>query len=159
MLTPSALLKRLPAVPPVLFQPLLFVTAPAQRMVLGRMLNQVLGPQLSDGELDFLAQRHLRIHAKDIGFDCFITKRGPRLEATRPVAAPAVSITGDAREFLLLAAGREDPDTLFFQRRLVIEGDTELGLCVKNLLDSVDRDTLPRFLSKALQIGAIIVEP
>jgi predicted lipid carrier protein YhbT len=28
----------------------------------------------------------------------------------------------------------EDPDTLFFQRRLVIEGDTELGLQVKNLM-------------------------
>jgi predicted lipid carrier protein YhbT len=27
---------------------------------------------------------------------------------------------------------------LFFQRRLVIEGDTELGLALKNLLDSLD---------------------
>ena len=26
-------------------------------------------------------------------------------------------------------------DTLFFRRRLVIEGDTELGLAVKNLLE------------------------
>ncbi|SKO56947.1 Putative lipid carrier protein [Mycobacteroides abscessus subsp. massiliense] len=32
----------------------------------------------------------------------------------------------------------EDPDTLFFNRKLQIEGDTELGLITKNLLDSVD---------------------
>ena len=37
----------------------------------------------------------------------------------------------------------EDPDTLFFSRRLRIEGDTELGLIVKNLLDSVDWDSTP----------------
>jgi predicted lipid carrier protein YhbT len=33
----------------------------------------------------------------------------------------------------MIAARKQDPDTLFFQRRLVIEGDTELGLYVKNL--------------------------
>ena len=38
---------------------------------------------------------------------------------------------------------QEDPDTLFFNRRLKIEGDTELGLVVKNLLDSIDWSTVP----------------
>jgi predicted lipid carrier protein YhbT len=43
----------------------------------------------------------------------------------------------------------EDPDTLFFNRKLIIEGDTELGLIVKNLLDSVDWSTTPlqRFMA------------
>ena len=43
----------------------------------------------------------------------------------------------------------EDPDTLFFNRKLVIEGDTELGLVVKNLLDSVDWSSTPlaRFMA------------
>ncbi|HLV27960.1 MAG TPA: SCP2 sterol-binding domain-containing protein, partial [Burkholderiaceae bacterium] len=36
----------------------------------------------------------------------------------------------------------EDPDTLFFSRRLVMEGDTELGLLVKNTLDALDMDVL-----------------
>jgi hypothetical protein len=35
-----------------------------------------------------------------------------------------------------LALRREDPDTLFFTRRLVLEGDTELGLALKNALDA-----------------------
>jgi len=43
----------------------------------------------------------------------------------------------------------EDPDTLFFNRKLVIEGDTELGLIVKNLLDSIDwsHTALARWMS------------
>ena len=45
---------------------------------------------------------------------------------------------------LILVAGRkEDPDTLFFQRRLSIEGDTELGLEVKNLMDNIEFEQLP----------------
>lgn len=42
-----------------------------------------------------------------------------------------MTISGNWREFLLLASRQEDPDTLFFRRRLQIDGDTELGLAVK----------------------------
>jgi len=35
--------------------------------------------------------------------------------------------------------GTADADTLFFQRRLKIAGDTELGLIVKNWLDAAAR--------------------
>ena len=42
-----------------------------------------------------------------------------------------VSFSGNANDLVLIAARKEDPDTLFFQRRLRIEGDTELGLYVK----------------------------
>jgi predicted lipid carrier protein YhbT len=62
-----------------------------------------------------------------------------------------VTIRGNWREFLLLASRQEDPDTLFFRRRLVIEGDTELGLAIKNLIDSLDPDMLPPWLWKLLQ--------
>jgi predicted lipid carrier protein YhbT len=56
---------------------------------------------------------------------------------------------------MLLLTRREDPDALFFSRRLVSEGDTELGLTVKNLLDALDPDTvlnrLPLPLARAAQ--------
>lgn len=38
----------------------------------------------------------------------------------------------------VLAQRQEDPDTLFFNRRLSMEGDTELGLVVKNTLDGLE---------------------
>jgi predicted lipid carrier protein YhbT len=55
---------------------------------------------------------------------------------------PDLSITGSLHAFLLLAARREDSDTLFFQRRLRMEGNTELGLEVKNFLDGLDVESL-----------------
>lgn len=39
---------------------------------------------------------------------------------------------------LQLLTRQEDPDTLFFNRQLSIEGDTELGLIVKNMLDAIE---------------------
>ena len=48
------------------------------------------------------------------------------------------SIAGGFKEFLLLAARREDADTLFFARRLRMSGNTELGLYLKNFLDAFE---------------------
>lgn len=54
-----------------------------------------------------------------------------------PFGAADVTIRAGLRDYLALALRREDPDSLFFARRLVIEGDTALGLTVKNALDSL----------------------
>ena len=48
------------------------------------------------------------------------------------------TITATLSVFLRLLAREEDPDTLFFNRELSVEGDTELGLMVKNMLDAVE---------------------
>ena len=56
-----------------------------------------------------------------------------------------VVIAGDLGAFLMLAAREEDPDTLFFTRQLTIEGETETGLHIKNLLDSMDYDLNAHF--------------
>lgn len=42
-------------------------------------------------------------------------------------------------DFIALLRGTADADTLFFQRKLGIRGDTELGLIVKNWLDASER--------------------
>ena len=64
------------------------------------------------------------------------------------------TLPATARDFMLLLTRREDPDTLFFSRRLVSEGDTELGLSVKNLLDAVDPETVLRRLPSPLARAA-----
>ena len=43
---------------------------------------------------------------------------------------------------MLLAQRKQDPDTLFFSRRLSMQGDTELGLVVKNALDALELPVL-----------------
>jgi predicted lipid carrier protein YhbT len=55
---------------------------------------------------------------------------------------PDLTLSAKARDYLALALREEDADTLFFGRRLRMEGDTDLGLLVKNTLDAVDWDAL-----------------
>ncbi len=107
------------------------------------ILNRLLAAPLADGELDFLRDKVLRIEVMDLALDHRLTLGGGRLVSAPATAAEDVRFGGNAREFLLLALNEEDPDTLFFQRRLQLEGDTELGLEIKNLLYSLDEDLLP----------------
>ncbi|MGC2048204.1 MAG: SCP2 sterol-binding domain-containing protein, partial [Gallionella sp.] len=60
-----------------------------------------------------------------------------------------------ACDFLMLALRKEEPDTLFFSRRLCMEGDTELGLLVKNTLDTLE---LPPFDLRSLSPPKILAE-
>ncbi|MHA7816445.1 MAG: ubiquinone anaerobic biosynthesis accessory factor UbiT [Pseudohaliea sp.] len=138
--------------------PLALVPAPVERAAAEAAVNRALAPQLADGDVDFLEGRSLRIRILDIGCDWLVTKSGVRLAFRAGRDGAEATFAGDARSLLLLAARREDPDTLFFQRRLVIEGDTELGLQVKNLIDSVDFDELPAPLTRALGFGAEFAE-
>lgn len=48
-----------------------------------------------------------------------------------------VTVRASLADYYALVRRREDPDTLFFTRRLVLEGDTELGLEIKNALDAL----------------------
>jgi len=68
---------------------------------------------------------------------------------------PATTFTATARDLARLALRLEDPDTLFFDRRLRIEGDTNLGLRVKNMLDAVDLDTAAAAMP--LRIGPVVL--
>jgi O2-independent ubiquinone biosynthesis accessory factor UbiT len=72
----------------------------------------------------------------------------------RPLLTPPqeadLTFRANLSAFLQLACRQEDPDTLFFNRELSIEGDTELGLVVKNMLDAVDWPALRKLPGAAL---------
>lgn len=55
--------------------------------------------------------------------------------------------------FLQLLTRQEDPDTLFFNRSLMVEGDTELGLTVKNMLDAIEWPELSSWLRQFLTVA------
>ena len=61
-----------------------------------------------------------------------------RFSACRNSGAADLKISASVYDFVLLARRQEDPDTLFFSRRLSMEGDTELGLLVKNTMDAIE---------------------
>ncbi|MCQ4285871.1 SCP2 sterol-binding domain-containing protein [Pseudomonas stutzeri] len=121
-----------------------------QRIALERSLNQLFAEPLADDAFEALEGRWMRLEVVDLKLAWCLScdRRRLRIAEQAPVQ---VTIRGNWREFLLLASRQEDPDTLFFRRRLVIEGDTELGLAIKNLIDSLDPDLLPPWLWKFLQ--------
>ena len=124
----------------------------AQRLAVQRGLNRVFAEAIDDGLFDILDDRWVQLRIHDLGLQWCISKslRNHQLLVARQ-APVEVTIGGNWREFLLLASRQEDPDTLFFRRRLQIDGDTELGLAVKNLIDSLDPDSLPRWLWSSLE--------
>jgi len=106
-----------------------------------RILNPLLRVERNDGELDFLTGHVAQIDIEDVQITFRLTFERDRLRPAPNDTPSDFRIAGQARDFLRLATRREDPDTLFFSRRLRLEGDTELGLYTKNLLDSVDLES------------------
>ncbi|OGI43471.1 MAG: hypothetical protein A2150_03360 [Candidatus Muproteobacteria bacterium RBG_16_64_11] len=89
--------------------------------------------------LPALDGKSIRLDIADAACRIDFTIRAGRLHPS-PNRRPDVVIRGRVEDFWRLATRAEDPDTLFFQRRLAIEGDTATGLHVKNLLDALDYD-------------------
>ena len=85
--------------------------------------------------LEPLQGRVLRLEIRELGTGPQVTLLGPLLLPA--FGTPDATVRASLADYLALALRREDPDTLFFTRRMVIEGDTALGLSVKNALDSL----------------------
>ncbi|WP_413735383.1 ubiquinone anaerobic biosynthesis accessory factor UbiT [Sodalis sp. RH21] len=143
--------------PSLLRLPIKFTPFALQRQLLEQVLRWQFREALAEGDLAFLAGRWLKIEVSDLGLQWYMTLEADRLVVSQEAKAD-VSFTGNANDLILIAARKEDPDTLFFQRRLRIEGDTELGLYVKNLMDSIDLDTMPALLRTALLQMAGFIE-
>lgn len=128
-----------------------------KRQVLEQVLSWQFRQALAEGELEFLEGRWFSIHVRDIGLLWYTSVVDGRLVVSQQADAD-VSFSADASDLLMIAARKQDPDTLFFQRRLVIEGDTELGLYVKNLMDAIELEQMPKALRVMLLQLADFVE-
>ncbi|PQP00225.1 sterol-binding protein [Massilia phosphatilytica] len=102
-------------------------------------LNAGLKPHLDADVREQLLRKRLRLAVLDAGVSFDVAWNGRAFAAVPARAEPDVVIGATLYDLGLLATRREDPDTLFFNRRLVMEGDTELGLLIKNSLDAIDR--------------------
>ena len=139
--------------PPRRIAPLLRVLPPSmQKRLLERAMAKVLAAPMADGTLDFMAGRRLGIEVSDLGLRWVVELQGQQLVV---VDTPAeATVRGTATDLLLLAGRLEDADTLFFQRRLVLTGDVELGLTARNMLDRLPWEKVPLGLRITLNRGA-----
>lgn len=143
--------------PSLLSVPVKLAPFALKRQVLEQVLSWQFRQALAEGELEFLEGRWLSIHVRDIGLLWYTSLVDGRLVVSQQADAD-VSFSADASDLLMIAARKQDPDTLFFQRRLVIEGDTELGLYVKNLMDAIELEQMPKALRVMLLQLADFVE-
>lgn len=128
-----------------------------KKQAIEQLLQLQFKHSLEDGDLDFLENRWLKIEVTDLQLIWFVSLINNKLVVSREEIAD-VSFIGNANDLIMIATRRQDPDTLFFQRRLIVEGDTELGLYVKNLMDSIELEAMPKFLRITLEKLANIIE-
>jgi predicted lipid carrier protein YhbT len=114
-------------------------------VVLTTGLNAVAKMKLlPEDSLALLENRSFFVEVLDTGGQaCFTYRNGLFRPLFNVPATPDLIFRANLSAFLQLLARQEDPDTLFFNRELSIEGDTELGLIVKNMLDAVEWPQLP----------------
>ena len=120
--------------------PLRVVPVPFQAVALTIAINHVLSGQSLKERLWELDNKSVSVHVLDIPWLMHFHIRRGRIRAAPELSSTDVAISGNLRGFLQLLAGREDPDTLFFQRRLNMEGDTATGVYIKNMLDALEYD-------------------
>ncbi|KOR33401.1 hypothetical protein TI05_01260 [Achromatium sp. WMS3] len=111
--------------------------------IAAQILNMIFHKERNQGDLDFLENHQVRIALADANLDVLITLKNRQIYPITKDETPELTISGTIYDYLLLIAGREDPDTLFFQRRLSMQGDTGLGVHLKNFLAAIDYTTLP----------------
>lgn len=105
------------------------------------LFNRMAWRGLRDLDWAVFQGKRFCVHVRDLGGKSYfsVTDRGLRAEMADHAD---VTFTATANDFVRLALRLEDPDTLFFNRRLLIEGNTDLGLTVKNMLDTVELDAV-----------------
>ena len=114
-------------------------------------------PFMDEGEIDFLDGKIVEVEIRDLSAKWYFTKIDQQLVmldkakvlAVEPEADVVFSASVDA--LVLMASQKVDPDTLFFNRKLKITGDTELGLEIKNLFDQFDLELLDKPFRKVLE--------
>ncbi len=123
---------------PLLLKPMRFVPFDVQRRLMEPVMSSMFREAFDEGELGFLQGKWVSLEVTDLQLQWNITLGAKGLILAPGAVVADTVISGDSKDLLALAAQTEDPDTLFFQRRLRIEGDTELGLETKNILYSLE---------------------
>ena len=151
-------LQLLSRVKPLALRGAALVPFTVQRYVTESLLNPLLAEAIADGDLDLLRERVLGLSITETGHTWYFTLIGDALQLVQQREPADVTISGSFEAFLLISNQLEDPDTLFFQRELDIEGDTELGLTIKNRLHNVDTATLPPPVRRLLEIAGDLAQ-
>jgi predicted lipid carrier protein YhbT len=105
--------------------------------VLARVLDRMLLPRLPADASRALSNRTVEISISDLGLRVRLQLAPGGFRVAPSRSETALRIVAPASSYLRLLRGEDDADRLFFERALVMEGDTEMGLVLKNTLDAI----------------------
>lgn len=111
----------------------------AMTAMLAGAFNRLMVGQALTARLRELDGRRVCLYVRDLDMQLFFVVVDDRLQRDS-ARRYDVRIGGALADFANVTLRAEDPDTLFFHRRLSIEGDTDTGLHLKNLLDAFEFD-------------------
>lgn len=121
--TLSAVARHLPTQPP--------------SWAVAQFLTQRWWPLVSPEIQARLCGRRVDVVVTDLGVTLHLRATPGGLVVARQDEPVAVRLHAETRAFVDLMQGCDDPDTLFFEQRLVMEGDTAYALLLKNTLDAI----------------------
>jgi predicted lipid carrier protein YhbT len=130
-------------------------------IVLGRLLAGILArhPDLV-GRLSGMERRRIAVELDDLPFTVVLEpqERSMSLRLVRTLDATPVHarIRGPLPALIGLVDGVYDGDALFFSRDLVIEGDIEAVLALRNAIDDADIDLIGEIAATCAAYGPSI---
>jgi predicted lipid carrier protein YhbT len=112
----------------------------AQAQVLEHLINRMFaGHALA--QLRPLVGRHILFCTPGAELELMMHISEQRIQISQHKGtSPDVTIRGDLMALTALCLGLEDSDSMFFSRRLLMTGDTSVGLMFKNILTNLDFD-------------------
>lgn len=122
-----------------------------QHLLAQCVFRHLFKDELANHELDFLKNRWLKLVIKELDLQLAVgLSEQAKLQLDyRREGDACISISlRAAREII---TGQTDPDALFFQRELIISGDTDLAHHIKNMLDNKIWPDVPALLTQPLR--------
>ncbi|MBH9552087.1 ubiquinone anaerobic biosynthesis accessory factor UbiT [Inhella gelatinilytica] len=102
-----------------------------------RALDRWLLPRLDSGQRRELADRVVEVEVLELGLRVRLRLGARGFHPVGDGESPTLRLRARADALWRLLRGEDDADRLFFERALVMEGDTEYGLILKNTLDAI----------------------
>ncbi len=124
----------------------------AQKLLSHPALLYLQNVGFNNADLSFLEGKVICIEIIDLKLRQLFGLRSNNIELLPESEAADVTFKGQFSSFIKLLTQSTDPDTLFFQRKLSISGDTEIGLEVKALFEQLEFENFSLPIKKSILI-------
>ncbi|MBQ1784547.1 MAG: SCP2 sterol-binding domain-containing protein [Gammaproteobacteria bacterium] len=139
------------SLPALLARPLTRLPAAVRHQPLAHLLQWALARPLAEGDFDFLDGQQLALEISDLQITLVLGLANGKLAVSDDDGTAVTRLKGRSAALLRLVTRVDDADTLFFQRELLLSGNTEIGLALKNALDGLEHERLPLPLPQLLK--------